>query len=65
MHTKWAIVLALVFGLMGLAGCYETPDVIVYEAGEYKGARDPLLDQPAAERDQILKQRFELVQLDR
>ena len=65
MHTKGAIVISLVFSLAGLAGCYETPEVIVYEPGEYKGARDPLLDQPAAERDQILKQRFELVQIDR
>ena len=65
MHTKGAVIAALAFGLMGLAGCYETPEVIVYEPGEYKGARDPLLDQPAAERDEVLKQRFELVQLDR
>lgn len=65
MHTKGPLVLALVFSLTGLGGCYETPGVIVYKAGEYKGARDPLLDQPAAERDPVLKQRFELVQLDR
>ena len=26
-----------------LAGCYESTDVTVYEAGEYKGSEDPLL----------------------
>jgi len=26
-----------------LVGCYEDPDVTVYEPGEYKGSKDPLL----------------------
>lgn len=28
-----------------LAGCYESPDAQFFEAGEYRGAKDPLLAQ--------------------
>ncbi|HMA99096.1 MAG TPA: hypothetical protein VKO38_06550 [Wenzhouxiangella sp.] len=30
---------------IGLAGCYESPDATFFEAGEYKGANDPLIAQ--------------------
>lgn len=28
---------------IGLVGCYESPDATYFEAGEYKGANDPLI----------------------
>ncbi|MEE4640011.1 MAG: hypothetical protein V2J42_14855 [Wenzhouxiangella sp.] len=28
---------------MGVIGCYESPDATFFEAGEYKGANDPLI----------------------
>jgi len=30
---------------IGLAGCYESPDAKFFEAGEYKGSKDPLIAQ--------------------
>ncbi len=33
---------ALALAVM-LAGCYESPDARFFEAGEYRGAEDPLL----------------------
>ena len=59
-------------GLLGLAvvallgGCYESPDVTVYEPGVYKGKPDPLLDKLHAEkRQEQLIERFHAVQTDR
>lgn len=59
-------------GLLGLAmmavlgGCYESPDVTVYEPGVYKGKPDPLLDKLQAEkRQEQLIDRFHAVQTDR
>lgn len=59
-------------GLLGLAmmaalgGCYESPDVTVYEPGVYKGKPDPLLDKLHAEkRQEQLIDRFQAVQTDR
>lgn len=59
--------LALVLPLsMALYGCYESPDVTVFEPGVYKGKSDPLLDkQKSAQRDQQLADRFNAVQTDR
>jgi len=52
--------------LLLLAGCYESPDVTVYEPGVYKGAKDPLLAQKeVADRQQVLKKRFSDGQMDR
>jgi hypothetical protein len=28
---------------IGLTGCYESPDATFFEAGQYKGANDPLI----------------------
>lgn len=52
--------------LAGLGGCYESPDVTVYEPGVYKGKSDPLLEkQRTQERQQQLVERFNTVQTDR
>ena len=49
-----------------LSGCWESSDVTVHRQGTYKGAMDPLLDKEAtAKREDILKKRFQLVQVDR
>lgn len=53
-------------GMLALAGCYEETGVTVYEAGEYKGSQDPLLEKQRAEAQQErLNERFQLVQTDR
>ena len=49
----------------GLAGCSESPDFTVHEPGQYKGSMDPLLQQQAASRNEVLAKRFNLVQADR
>lgn len=52
--------------LAALTGCYESPDVTVYEPGVYKGSDDPLLDKITAEqRQEQLVERFRAVQTDR
>ncbi len=60
--TLWAGTAAL---LAALAGCYESTDITVHSPGVYKGAHDPLLDRPVAERSAALKKRFQLVQVER
>ena len=50
---------------LGLSGCWESSDVTVHEAGQYKGAKDPLLAQQGAARGEALKKRFQLGQMDR
>jgi len=65
MHMKK---LALALGIaatLGLAGCWESSDVTLHEAGKYKGGQDPLLDQQVSSRTESLKKRFQLVQADR
>lgn len=60
--------LTLALGLaatLGLTGCWESSDVTLHEAGEYKGTQDPLLNQQASSRTESLKKRFQLVQADR
>jgi hypothetical protein len=58
-------------GLLGIAlgalsGCYESPDVTLYEPGVYKGTVDPLLaKERSPEQQQRLRARFELGQTDR
>jgi len=55
----------LAIGLFS-TGCYEKPQVIFFEPGEYKGRTDPLLALEAApEQQQKLVQRLQLVQMDR
>jgi hypothetical protein len=52
--------------LIGLAGCYESPDVTLYEPGEYKGKEDPLLTQArSAQHEQELRERLLSGQTDR
>lgn len=66
MHRKWAIAVAAVVAGAGLlAGCYETPDITLHQPGEYKGPKDPLLNQQASSRDEALKKRFEVAATDR
>ncbi len=48
-----------------LSGCWEDPEVTLHEPGEYKGSRDPLLNQQASARVEQLQKRFQLVQMDR
>lgn len=59
------LVFLAAIGLAGLSGCSESPDVTLHEPGEFKGARDPLLDQQASARQDALGKRFQLVQQDR
>lgn len=55
------VILGLLF--IGLGACSEEPrDFIYYEAGEYKGSKDPLL---AKDLNQELNRRFKQVQTDR
>ena len=58
---------AIIAGAAALSGCWDTSDeVVLHEAGDYKGMNDPLLDSKAtAEREDALKKRFQLVQIDR
>ena len=47
-------------------GCYEKPQAIFFEPGEYKGRTDPLLALEATpEQQQKLLQRLRTVQMDR
>ena len=60
------MVLALgVAATLGLAGCWESSEVTLHEAGKYKGTQDPLLNQQASARTESLQKRFQLVQADR
>ena len=60
--TVWIL---LASGLL-VAGCYEKPEVTFFEAGEYQGRTDPLLElQATEEQRQRLLQRLQLVQMDR
>jgi len=53
-----------VFLVAGLAGCSMEPrSVTMHEPGVYKGAKDPLL--AMQQQDQVLVDRFRLVQTDR
>lgn len=65
MQNKAVLYVAALFVVMGLGGCWESTDVTVHEPGQYKGPSDPLLQQSAASRADILQKRFEMVQVDR
>ncbi len=63
MKTSWHV-LTLGAVLVGLIGCSSEPrTVTMREPGVYKGADDPLLAQ--REQQQVLIDRFKLVQTDR
>lgn len=57
------------FSIVGLtlllAACYESADVTLHEAGEYKGESDSLMKADAETRAETLEERFNLVQTDR
>jgi outer membrane protein assembly factor BamE (lipoprotein component of BamABCDE complex) len=65
MKTRGVLAIAVVVAAAGLSGCWESSDVTIYEQGVYKGKKDPLLQQQASAREEALKKRFELVQVDR
>jgi hypothetical protein len=55
--------LATLVVIMGLAFCsYESRETTLHEPGVYKGKKDPLL---ARQQQQMLIDRFKLVQTDR
>jgi hypothetical protein len=57
-------VAAVALGL--LSGCYESADITLYEPGEYKGPKDPLLaKERSAQHQELLRERFALGQTDR
>ena len=58
--TAAAVVLAA-----GLAGCWDSTEVVVHNPGEYKGPPDPLLAQSASARAGTLNERFQRGQVDR
>lgn len=65
-NIRTVLAAGLAFAMVALAACHEPVSVTVYEAGEYKGAGDPLLKQHAtAEQKAALQKRFQTGQSDR
>ncbi len=62
---KSTLLIATAIAALSLTGCWESSDITLHEAGEYKGVKDPLLSQSTASRTEALKKRFQLVQMDR
>lgn len=63
---KTRIHLFLIVGVtLLLSACYESSDVTMHEAGEYKGESDPLMEADAESRAETLEERFDMVQTDR
>ncbi len=63
---KTTLMLALlVTASLSLSGCWESSDITIAKAGQYKGKKDPLLSQNTASRAESLSKRFQLVQMDR
>jgi len=61
-----AVAMVCAAALVSLGGCYESPDVTVYQPGVYKGSRDPLLALERTDKQQQrLQERFKMVQTDR
>ena len=65
MKRKATAVAVVILAVSSIAGCYESSGVTIAKQGEYKGKTDPLLSQQAAAREEALKKRFQLVQVDR
>jgi hypothetical protein len=67
MKRRTVFVLAAVAAaILSLSGCYQSADVTWYEAGVYKGVRDPLLEKlKEPQLQQQLEERFRDVQTDR
>lgn len=56
----------LVASVAGLTACYESPDVTLYEPGEYKGKTDPLVAASGSTKlDEELRERLLEGQTDR
>ncbi|MGE5241725.1 MAG: hypothetical protein ACM3NI_08765 [Bacteroidota bacterium] len=65
MHAKWLMPVMVATGLL-LAGCYESPKVLLHKPGVYKGPTDPLVAKQATpEQQKQLLARFNQVQTDR
>ena len=62
---KATLTAAVVVLASGLAGCWDSTEVVVHNPGEYKGEPDPLLAQSASARSETLSKRFQNVQADR
>ena len=65
MIKKAALTAAVVVLAAGLAGCWDSTEVVVHNPGEYKGEPDPLLAQSASARSAMLSKRFQAGQTDR
>lgn len=64
MRYRHIVTLLLLGGM--LSACYQSADVTLHQPGVYKGAVDPLLAyEGSAEHQQKLRDRFNLVQVDR
>jgi len=65
MRVKSMIAVVMLAATM-LAGCYESPKVVLHKPGVYKGPADPLVAKEATpEQQQKLLARFNQVQTDR
>ena len=66
MTVRVPLVFSILPLMVVLGGCYESPDVTVFEPGVYKGKADPMLDdQQREQRERTLAERFQAVQTDR
>lgn len=51
---------------LALGACFEQPEIVLHEPGEYKGPRDPLLQVAGTEAsNQALAERLRSIQTDR
>jgi hypothetical protein len=65
--TLVSLFLIIVIIVSALSACYRSPaDFTYHQPGEYKGSEDSLLaKQQTADQQQVLVERFKLVQTDR
>ena len=61
---KMLSISALLATALMLGACYESTEDTLHEPAVYKGGTDPLLQKEGSRQEQLRK-RFELVQLDR
>ena len=63
---KQLSIFTLLVSSMLLTACYDDVSVTLYEAGEYKGATDPLVESSKSmAHKERLRKRFDMVQTDR
>ncbi len=65
MHSRILTLSAVALMSLALSGCWESTDITMHEPGEYMGAPDPLMQADVSARSEQLKDRFQLVQVDR